>query len=274
MPRRADRSRRRSFYGDSEEERGESFDPDYFEEEGSQEEDAFASLTSGASRIGGETDGEGIEAALRELKRMIQRARSMPMSGSVLVTRDEALALVDKALSRLPDELERARWLLSEREAILARANREADEIVEHARSRAEHLVERSEIVRESRHAAQRIVERAQDQARRTKREVEEYCDQRLAAFEIVLERTLRTVHAGRERLVSMFEGTLPEMEAPESQGSSSTGQMPGEEFFDQDLGLDRDPTEGVQAAPGESRARPQFPDDVQPQEYGDEEVE
>lgn len=273
MPRRADRPRKRSFYEDAEEATESSFEAGYFEDDPT-EEDVFAPLSSGVGQARPDAGGDGIEDVLRDLRRMIQRARSMPMSGSVLVTRDEALALVDKALSRLPDELERARWLLSEREAILARANREADEIVEHARSRAEHLVERSEIVRESRHAAQRIVERAQDQARRTKREVEEYCDQRLAAFEIVLERTLRTVHAGRERLVSMFEGTLPEMGTPEPQGSSSTGQMSGEEFFDQDLGLDPDPTEAVQAAPDQSHARPQFPEDVQAEELRDEELE
>jgi hypothetical protein len=82
---------------------------------------------------------------------------------------------------------------------------------------------------------AQRTVEEARDEARRLRHEAEDYCDQKLAAFEIVLERTTKTVQAGREKLqVTPLppgdDGDLPfgviEGEGPDE---------PDEGFFDQD---------------------------------------
>ena len=64
---------------------------------------------------------------------MIDTARTMPMSASVLVNRDEALELIDDALRTMPEELRHARWLLKEREEYLAQARRDAEDIVEAA---------------------------------------------------------------------------------------------------------------------------------------------
>src|SRR5690606_5853458 len=41
----------------------------------------------------------------------------------------------------------------------------------------------------------------ADAEARRLKLEAEDFCDQRLASFEIVLERTMKVVNAGRAKL-------------------------------------------------------------------------
>ena len=91
--------------------------------------------------------------------------------------------------------------MLKEREEFLAKVQREADEILESARVRAERMVQRTEIVREAQHLATKTVEEARDESRRLRLEAEDYCDQKLASFEIVLERTIKTVQAGREKL-------------------------------------------------------------------------
>ena len=79
--------------------------------------------------------------------------------------------------------------------------HREGEDILEAARIRAERMVQRTEIVREAQHTARRTVDDAREESRRLRHEAEDYCDQKLAAFEIVLERTMKTVHSGRERL-------------------------------------------------------------------------
>ena len=68
-------------------------------------------------------------------------------------------------------------------------------------RVQAERMVQRTEIVRQANHVAQRILDDANEEARRLRHEVEDYADQKLASFEIVLDRTLKTVRAGREKL-------------------------------------------------------------------------
>ncbi len=140
----------------------------------------------------------GIEGILDELIDIVATAKSMPLSSSVMITRDEALELLEAARDELPEELRRARRLLKDREEVLATARREAADIVEDARVQAERMVQRTEIVRQAEHRAIRIVEDAESESRRLRHEAEDYVDQKLAGFEIVLDRTMKTVRAGR----------------------------------------------------------------------------
>ena len=150
----------------------------------------------------GRTEAPDTEALLRRVIDILNGCRTLPLSSSVrLDNRDEVIELLEEASQRLPDELKQARWLLRERTEFLEKRQREADDILEAARVRAEGMVQRTEIVRESEHAARRTVDDARDEARRLRHEAEDYCDQKLAAFEIVLERTIKTVQAGREKL-------------------------------------------------------------------------
>ncbi len=130
----------------------------------------------------------------------------MPMSASVLVNRDEALELIDEALAAMPEELRHARWLLKEREEYLVQARRDAEDIVEAGRVQAERMVERTEVAREARRVAQQVVAHAEADSRRLRHEAEDYIDQKLAAFEVVLERTMATVVKGREQLQAVVE--------------------------------------------------------------------
>jgi hypothetical protein len=159
-----------------------------------------------------------LETMLRELRDIIDSARTMPMSASVLVNREEAMALIDDALTAMPEELRHARWLIKEREEYLAQARRDAEDIVEAGRVQAERMVERTEVVREARRVAQQVVAHAEAESRQIRHEAEDYIDQKLAAFEVVLERTMATVEKGREQLQAVVE-PLPSELAPDSPG-------------------------------------------------------
>jgi F0F1-type ATP synthase membrane subunit b/b' len=165
------------------------------------------------------------EALLLRVQDLVEGGRNMPMSASVLVNRDEVLTLLEDAIANLPEELRQARWLLKEREEFLAHARREADDIVEAGRVQAERMVERTEVVREARRRAQGLVDDAEAAARALRHEAEDYVDQRLASFEVVLERTMQAVQKGRQRLQVVVE--LP-AEDTDAEHAEST-------FFDQD---------------------------------------
>ena len=176
------------------------------------------------------SDAPDTETLVRRVIELIGNARPLPLSSSVRVEKEEVLELLDDALDRLPLELRQARFMLKEREEYLAKVQREADEILEAARVRAERMVQRTEIVREAQHSAQTIVEEAKDEARRMRMEAEDYCDQKLAGFQIVLERTAKTVAAGREKL-----RVTPQ--AASGEGQAGINLPPDEAgFFDQDI--------------------------------------
>jgi len=179
------------------------------------------------------TPGSDVEHMLRRLHELVGSARPMPLSTSVMVNRDEVLDLLDETMERLPDELRAARWLLKEREEYLAKVRREGDDILDQARTRAERMVQRAEVVKASETRARKIVDVANDEASRLKNEVEDFCDQKLASFEIVLERTMKLVGAGRHKL----QGSLNTGEVPAVGPRYDDGGPDGPAVYDQDLG-------------------------------------
>jgi cell division septum initiation protein DivIVA len=162
-----------------------------------------------------------VERVVRQLIDLIEAARPVPLSASSMINKDEVLDLLYEVSERLPDELRAARWLLKEREDFLARVRREGDDIIDQAAGRAEAMVARTEVVKAAEARARRIVDGAEAEARRLKHEAEDFCDQRLASFEAVLEKTLKVVTDGRSRLQGdpladlVSEATPPPTEEP-----------------------------------------------------------
>jgi F0F1-type ATP synthase membrane subunit b/b' len=151
----------------------------------------------------GPSDGfaDGVDAVLAELVDVLSAARPVPLSSSVMVNREELLALVDEVAARLPEEVRAARRLLREREEHLAAVQREADDILDAARERAERMVSRTEVVRMAQATARRAIETAEHESRRLRHEAEDWCDAQLAALEYSLDGAMRSVKAGRALL-------------------------------------------------------------------------
>jgi len=171
------------------------------------------------------------EVLLRQAIEAVEAARPVPLSSDSRINKDDLLELLNETLGRLPDELRAARWLLKEREEFLAKTRREGDEILELARVRAARMVERTEVVRESESRARQLIDDAEAEARRMRYEVEDYCDRKLGSFEIVLQRTLKSVVAGRAKLQGVGRPPLAEGRGqgqPDGQGEGAV--------FDQDI--------------------------------------
>ncbi|WP_051196980.1 hypothetical protein [Jonesia quinghaiensis] len=143
----------------------------------------------------------GVPALLDALTDLVERARAMPMSSSVLVNRNEALDLLDELREQLPTQLTRADEVLSDAGSVLDDARDEAERIVAMARERAHALVAQEEIVRQAQEQAQGMVAAAQHHADQLRHEADDYCDRRLAEFEIDLGKLVTQVQAGRAKL-------------------------------------------------------------------------
>lgn len=171
------------------------------------------------------------ETLLRRAIDVIFNAPTMPLSSSPRIDRDEIIELLDESLNRLPDELRQARWMLKERAEFVAKTRREADELLEAARVRAERMVQRTEVVRAAEARARQVIETAEADSRRLRNETEDFLDQRLGSFEILLDKLSKTVHAGRQRLsIGGAEvGEAPPIDA-EAEAANANA------FFDQDI--------------------------------------
>ena len=145
-----------------------------------------------------------VEQLLDRVTDLIDTARPMPLSTSVVINKEEILDLLAEVRSRLPEELRAARWLLKEREEFLEKVKREGEDLLEEARSQAERMVQRTEVVKAAEQRGRQIVEKAEARSRQMRHEAEDFVDQKLGSFEIALERVQAQVAAGREKLQSV----------------------------------------------------------------------
>ena len=173
------------------------------------------------------------ETLLRRAIDIIADAPTMPLSSSPRIDRDEIIELLDEALARLPEELRQARWMLKERHDFINKTRKEADEIREAARVQAERMVQRTEVVRAAEARARHVIDTADNDSRRLKLETEDFLDQRLASFEILLDKLSKTVAAGRHKL-SIGDAGLS-LRLGNTQVEPEDDPDPSKGFFDQD---------------------------------------
>lgn len=142
-----------------------------------------------------------VDTVLTRLETLIRDARSVPMSASCMVHRDEVLDLIEGVRRALPVQLEQAQTLLAQRDAAVAEGREQATAIIDQAYAERTRLVGEEEVVRQARIEAERIVHEADQEAARMRDEIDDYVDAKLASFEIVLRNTMTAVEQGRERI-------------------------------------------------------------------------
>lgn len=160
-----------------------------------------------------------LEGVLDHLSTVVEQARALPMSSSCVLNRDEVLALVDDARACLPSALARAERVLREREALLAKAGQQADEVVAQARLEQSRLVEATAVFTRAQDEADRLLAAARADAEAMRLQTEDYVDAKLANFEVVLAKTLATVERGRSRLSGRTDLEALRSEDPDDEG-------------------------------------------------------
>lgn len=143
----------------------------------------------------------GVDGVLNVIERLVDEARSMPLSSSVMVNRGDLGSLLRQLRDELPEELAQARWVLRERDSILEHARADAEQVLADARDERDQILSKDHLVRTARDESERIVDAAHETARQLRLEAEDYVDAKLANFEVVLHKTLTAVERGRERL-------------------------------------------------------------------------
>jgi hypothetical protein len=142
-----------------------------------------------------------IDARLHDLRTAVEDARSMPMSASVMINRAEFLDLIAALDAAIDRTLSQATEVVGDREAVLASATSQADEILHAAEQQRERLVSETDVFRLAEARAAEITEAAEKGASELQAETDPYVEEKLANFELTLERTLEMVRRGRARL-------------------------------------------------------------------------
>lgn len=136
-----------------------------------------------------------------KLDDIVNNSRPMPMTDKVMIDREEIYDILDQMRSTIPEEIKQARWIVKERQEMLAEAKTESDRIIKEANDQAERLVSEQEVVKMAERNAAQIMEDARAREREIRLGAEDYADEVLETLEVNLDKFLAAVRRGRQRL-------------------------------------------------------------------------
>lgn len=138
-----------------------------------------------------------IQHLVDRLEELINGGQHLPVVNQTLIKEDRALELIDQMRISIPEEVEKARRVLRERDRIIAQANEEAARIRELAREKSETLIQKDSITQAAQARAGAIVEQSRREADQIRQDADTYVMDVLSDLEDALMRTLTVVRNG-----------------------------------------------------------------------------
>lgn len=102
---------------------------------------------------------------LDRLEAELLDAKSVPFSDKCMVEREEMLFLVRMIRESLPEELERARWVLQQNRQLINQARREAETIMRDAEVQMARMIDEHEVTQQAINNASVMIEKANRQS-------------------------------------------------------------------------------------------------------------
>jgi cell division septum initiation protein DivIVA len=155
-------------------------------------------LTGPCLRSGAPMD---VLALIDRLHELVHDAKHVPLSGEVRVDKEKLSDLLDEMRATIPEELKEARWIVGERQEMLAAAEREAERIIGEARERQTQLVVEHDLIGQAELASEDIIDGARAEEREIRLGAEDYADEILSTLELNLSKFIAAIQRGRERL-------------------------------------------------------------------------
>ena len=144
-----------------------------------------------------------------KLDDLVHNAKQVPLTDQVRVDREEIFDILDQMRATIPEEIKQARWIVKERQEMLAEAKREAERIIKEGKEQQVELVAETEVVKLAEREADDIIDEARAREREIRLGAEDYADEILNTLEVNLMKFIAAVRRGRERLQGKDDAEL-----------------------------------------------------------------
>jgi len=148
-----------------------------------------------------------------KLDDLVHNAKPVPLTDQVRVDREEIFDILDQMRATIPEEIKQARWIVKERQEMLAEAKREAERIIKEGKEQQVELVSQQEVVKLAEREADDIIDEARAREREIRLGAEDYADEILNTLEVNLMKFIAAVRRGRERLQGKDDAELESAE-------------------------------------------------------------
>ncbi len=141
------------------------------------------------------------EQLLEELETLVETSNRIPMTTKRMVEEDEMMRIIDSIQESLPLELEESRRIVAEKDAVLADAKKQAEDLIAQAKEYISKLTAESEIVKAAQEQANEIIANANKSSEELRNSSVQYGADVLKYVESNLEKTLESIRQNRESL-------------------------------------------------------------------------
>ena len=114
---------------------------------------------------------------LDELEEIVEVASNVPLSKKVVVDPNEVLDIIKEIRVELPDEIQQAQWIMSERQRILEEAKNDYNQIINEAQEKAEKHIASDEITIKAKARAEELIRNAKENCSVMKMSILDYTD-------------------------------------------------------------------------------------------------
>ncbi len=106
-------------------------------------------------------DENSIYSLLNRMELMVQSAKTLPLSTSIVLNRENLLTLIAALQEQLPDAIKQAHYIVQEQNSIMKEAKQAANDYIRRAELKAATLIDENKITQEAQEKAQEIVNKA-----------------------------------------------------------------------------------------------------------------
>lgn len=140
---------------------------------------------------------------IKQLEDLVERSKPSPLSASKInINKEELLSLIRELRMKAPDEIQRYRKMLDNKNAIMADAEKKAEKMLQETRLNMQNLIDDHEIVQQALAEADEIMADATNQAN-------EMLQQAQRESDMIRKSAVRYMADNLNKLQSLIDGTM-----------------------------------------------------------------
>ncbi|ATD54930.1 V-type ATP synthase subunit E [Clostridium chauvoei] len=152
---------------------------------------------------------------LEYLQEIIENAPKVPITGKTMVDKKEIDEVIDQIIHELPDQLKKAKWVITEKDRILNDAQKEYENLKKDTLEIMKKNIENHDIVKEAKIRANEIIALAQRDAKAIRLGSREYSNEILTQLDREIENKkialIKTMQTSFEQVAKEIDENMSE---------------------------------------------------------------
>ena len=136
-----------------------------------------------------------------DLEDIVETSSTIPLTGKIMVEKEEILDILENLRRDLPLELTEATQIRKDEDLIIKDAHKEAEKIIQGAKAQADQLVAEDELVRKANARAQELMDTANEESNQIRTGARDYADKLLEQTQVQLSDVIKLLNENRQEL-------------------------------------------------------------------------